>query len=479
MELKRKVVSGFVWHSTERFGGVIFQTLVSLMLARVLEPADFGLVSMLIVFSSVAQTIVDGGFSQALIRKQNASEKEYSSVFFINLIISAAIYLILLLLAHPIAAFYDVARLTEIAPYVFAVIPVNALGLIQTTRIIKDMKFKLSAKINLSAAVVSGIAALWAAYEGYGVWAIVVQIVLRDLLRVILMWLWNWWKPCGFSIGTLRGLFGFGSKMMVSGVVSQLAANAAQLFIGKVYNPTQLGLYYQSLKLRDTFAITLSQSVMNVSFPAFSELQDDRAKLREASRKVLIIMTFIIYPMMTGLMSITDDFFAVVLTEKWMGAVPYFRILCAASFFCPAVYVFINILRAKGRGTTILNLEFVKKGFMLVAVIAATFVSVKTVAWAMVASYALEAALNTAYAQKETGYTFGNLLHDSLPYAALTAVMSCCVLALDLAFHRTVLAIAVKIAAGAGIYILLASIFKVEAWVETRRILNEILHKKR
>ena len=482
MELKDRVVSGFFWHSAERFGAMAVQAVISILLARLLTPADFGLVAMLVVFSAVAQGVVDSGFSQALIRKKDASQLEYASVFYINVALSLLLYLLLLLAMGPIARFYEQPELTRYAPVLFAVIPVNAFGVVQNAVIFREMRFRVSAAINLTATIVTGVVAVAMAYTGFGIWALVFQIVGKEAVRVAMMWIWNRWLPgLRFSFGAVRELFAFGSKLMLAGIITQLSNNVAQLFIGKAYSASSLGLYYQAQKLRDMFSLTTSQAILNVSYPAFARLQDERDKLREASRKIIVAMSFVLFPVLMGLIGVAEGFFALVLGQQWMGAVPYFQIFCLSALFLPGSLVAFNILRARGRSDQVLKLDIFKRLAMLVMVAVAVFISVMAVVWAMLLFAVLDMVVNLIYANRQTGYTFRQFARDSVPYLLMSVVMLGCVWAAGLLspFMAPWLLLCLKIAVGAGVYILLARFFKTEAWMDMDIIVRQYRDKFR
>lgn len=475
MELKRRVAHGFFWHSLDRFGNTALQTLVSLILARLLTPADFGLVSIVVIFSLIAQSIVDSGFSQAIIRKQSPSDSDYTSVFYVNISVAAVVYTLLLLATPFIAKFYNQPQLNQIGPVLFSLVFVNALGFVQNTYLTKTLNFKLMSKITLSTSLVSGIIAIYMAYQGLGVWAIVTQMVLRDLLKVIAMWAIKSWRPKGWvRLSAIKELMGFGSTMMITGIIGQVSTNLSQLFVGRVYSPTMLGYYYQSQKLRDTFTNTISVSIMNVTFPALAELQHDRKKLREATRKVVIAMSFIMFPLLTGLIAMAEELFSLILTDKWLGAVPYFRIFCLAAYLIPAATTSFNILRIKGKGKFLLRLETAKQILLFSILFATINISIVAVAWAMVAYALVNMTLNHIYAAKENNYGFVALIKDSLPYAAISIAMLGGIIGVGLVVDIPLLwLVALKALIGASIYMGLSIVFKVEAWLEIKSILQK------
>jgi len=481
VELKRKVASGFVWHSVEKLAGTAFHTVVSLLLARMLTPADFGLVGMLVIFSAVSLALFDSGFSQALIRKENATESDYTSVLYINIAGAVTIYAILVVCSPLISEFYRQPELTLIAPVFFLSIPISAIGSVHGAILFRQMKFRLSAIINLAAAVISAAAALTLAVLGYGVWAIVVQIILRDMVRVLLLWLFGGWLPKGrsFSRDSIRGLFGFGGGMMVSGVLTQLSSNTAQLFIGRIYSPTALGLFHNSQKLKDTFVNVLEQSISNVTFPALSTIQDDTGKLCEASRKVMAVMSFAMFPLLGGLIVTAEDIFLTILTDKWLEAIPYFRLFCLSAFALPAGAVALNILKARGRGRLIMNIEMAKRTVMLLIIIATVYIGVMAVVVGVVAYAYLEAMVNLLYARCEIGIKRRSVTGAALPSLLLTAVMCASIMLIGLLPLSVGVMLLIKVITGATLYIGLAALLRIEVWSDICAILADTVKNNR
>lgn len=477
---KKEVAKGFVWHSAEKFGNTAFQTLISLFLARILTPSDFGLVAMLVIFSAVAQSISDSGLSQAIIRTKEPSQRDYTSAFYFNIALSLLVYAILLAATPLIADFYHEERLRSIAPIFFAIIPINALGFTQATYLLKTMDFKTSSKIVLLSSLLGGMIAVYMAWQGYGVWSIVGLNVSRDMFRVVLLWSWRSWRPTGgIDTSSLKNLLGFGSNLMVSGIISHISANVSQLLIGRVYNPATLGLYYQSQKQRDTFVTTLIIAFQNVTYPALSQIQDDKAKLCDASRKMVAVISFVLFPVLTGLILTAHEFFLLILTDKWLPAVPYFIVMCAASYFRPVDSVCYNILRVKGHGRLLLRLEVTRQIILFALLFATVYVSVMAVTVAMFVYAIVSMLLFSIYSRRDTGYRLRQQIADSMPYIALCAAMAAGVMAIAyLCSGLPLVWIAViKVISGAAIYGALAIAFNVEAWRETRNIIRKKSNK--
>lgn len=481
MELKNKVVSGVAWTATEKLGSVVLQLCVSVIIARLLAPAEFGLIAMLTVFTFISNSVTDSGFSIALLRKKSPTAEDYSSVFYFNVVVSLALYVLLVLLSYPIADFYDEPKLVAFAPVLFAIIPINALGIIQGVILQKKMDFRRLAAQNLTAAVVSGSVSIYLAYTGWGAWALVFQMLAMSIVRVAIMWSRGIWRPMAkFTIAPIRKFWSYSSRMFMTNILNVGFSNVSQMLIGKIYNPLQLGLYYQAQKLRDLPLTSITSSIMSVSFPAFSSLQDDRQKLHDAVHKIIITLAFVIYPLMMGLIAIAPELFEVALTDKWTPAVPYFQILCLTSLTVPISDTYVNVLNIKASGSKVFRLAVVRKLFALVVLCAALFVSVKAVAWAHVVFVTFDTLLYVYFSKKYLGTSVIRQIRSVLPYLLLTATMFLCVISVGWLFPSlaVVWILIIKVVVGAVVYISLAHAFRLEAWRDTSEILLGMLSKK-
>lgn len=481
MMLKKKVVHGFMWTAGERFGSLFVQLSVSLIVLRFLTPEDFGLIALLTIFSLIGYSIIDSGFSQALIRKQNAEEKDYNSIFYLNIGIALVLYFLLVTLTHPIARLFNRPELITYIPWVYLVLPLSSLGLIQTTIMTKRMNFRPLSTINLITTITSCAVLLSMAVYGFGPWAIVCQLLTVQVVRTSLLWMFSSWRPrLQFSVSSIKGMFGFGSRLFLVGLINQLFNNLSTYIIGRLYTPAQVGLYDKSLKLKENVSTSLSQSVQNVTFPALASFQENDTKLKLAGRQVVQVLSFILFPVMIGLTTIATEGFTIAGGEKWVPAIPYFRIFCLSAFFIPLSTVSMNILKSKGEGNLILSLEIVKKIFGIGIILYASTISVTALVWAYVIWTGFEMAVNIIWVKKITGYTFREQLTDTVPYLLLTGVMYTAVMGTGLLLENYPLyaSLLIKTGVGAVIYPLLAWIFKPKGWNETILIIKEVFLKK-
>lgn len=329
--LKHTVLSGMVWNAIERFGASLFLFISNLVLARLLSPDDFGCIAMLLVFISVSDAIIDGGFGSALIQKKNTTATDYSTVFYWNLLLSFLLYAVLYLCAPAIAGFYNIPLLDNVLKVQGIVLIINALVLIQQNILKKQIAFKKIAKINLTAIVAGTGMGILLAFLGCGIWSLVVKSLATGMVQCGIYWLGNKWRPeWVFSWKSFTGLFRYGSFMFLNSIANSLYYSALSLIIGRCFSSVELGYYSQANKLQDVPRNSISSVVTNVTFPVFSNIQEDRAKLRNAFSKCIRSVAFIQFPIIMVLIITARPLVAVLFTDKWLPMVPYFQILAFA-----------------------------------------------------------------------------------------------------------------------------------------------------
>lgn len=481
MKLKQQVVSGFLWSAIEKVGSLVILFFVQVILMRLLSPVEYGLLAIISAFSAIASSVVDSGFSQALIQKQGATEKDYNSVFYLNIAISIVLYLILCLASVPVAKFYNAPAISEVMPVLALILPINALTLIHNTIKIKRMEFKVLSKTNLTASLVSGIIAISLALAGYGKWALVANILTLYVMRAILLWIQSDWRPkAEFSINSVKGLFRLGSRLFATGLITQTFNNIPQLIIGKAYGTAHAGLYSQSIKFKDILSQAVALPVQNVTFPAFATIQDEDEKLKLSCRKVVNILSFALFPVMIGLVAVAEEAIYVAFKEQWLPAVPYFKILTLSAIFMPLTNICQNIMKAKAAGNLILTLELVKKTFALIIIIYAASISVMAMAWAYLIWMGFEMLVNIVFVRRVLDYRTSEQIRDTLPYLIMAGVMYCAVV---LCGHligdvKPIILLTTKMAIGVVVYLILAWIFKPDAWEEVAQIVKNALKKR-
>ena len=472
-QLRDKVASGVAWSVAEKVGSMLLQMAVSIIVARLLMPEDFGVMAIMTFFTALALVVVDSGFSQTLIRKTAPTADEYKSVFFFNITISLVLYAVLLAVAPAVARYYGLGIISRIAPVLFLVLPLNALCVIQNTIFTREFRFDLLSKINFTASLVAGIAAIGLAWAGVGVWALVGQRIGVMATRAVLLWSRGKWRADGrFVSGELRAMAPFSLRLMLTDIISAVYNNIAQMFIGKMYSASVLGYFNQAQKLKELPVASAMQSVQSVTYPALAKIKEDKAKFAESYRKVLMLTAFAMFPMMVGMIAVAEDMFALLLGERWLPTVPYFRVLALCGVFYPLAMIAYNVLKAGSDGAVIIRLEVAKKVIMT-AILALTIPhSAIAVAWGLVAMTAVEAFVNIAASLRFAQVGVLALARTLVPVALLTAVMYVAVSAVNSVLADWSIAWRFFVAVGTGVasYILVALSAKMEVVGELKEI---------
>jgi len=360
--IKNKAIRGIVWSAVEKFSRQGLMVLFSIIIARQLTPADYGLVAMLNIFMVVAQIFVDSGFVEALIQKQNRTDVDFSTTFWFNIGIALLIYVILFLGSSLIAEFYDEPLLKDLFVWNALIFIINAFRTVQQAKLNISMDFRRQAWISIIAVSVSGFVGFWMACNGYGVWTLVWQMLIYNLLNVVLLWISTGWIPSlVFSFESFKSLFGFGSKLLLSRTLHALYMNGSYLLVGKFYSPVQTGLYSQAITMTSFLPLVFNDVVARVAYPIECELQDDNTALQYRFYQFLRFNAFVTFPLMIGLAVLAEPLVRLLLTEKWMEVVPLIQILCFAWMWQPVSIMTWQILNAKRRSDYCLKSEVVKK----------------------------------------------------------------------------------------------------------------------
>lgn len=361
-DLKKKTAKGMLWSAVERFSTQGIQFLFGILLARLLTPNDYGMIAMLTIFIAVSQTFIDSGFGNALIRKLDRTEADKATVFFFNIFMAMACYGIIFLSAPLIAQFYSMPELTDILRILAINLIIQAFGSIQHLNLTIDLNFKTLAKVTFIGAIVGGTAGLICAYNGLGVWSLVVQQMATTSCRVILFWVLVHWRPkTFFNKSSFKNMFGFGSKLLASGLLNTLYDNIYDLIIGKAFAAATLGNYSRASHFANFPSSNVTGIFQRVTYPVLSKIQDDPDKLRKGYLKFLNMATLVIFPLMIGLAALAKPFILLVLTDKWFDVILILQIICIAQMWYPVHAINLNILQVMGRSDLFLKLEIIKK----------------------------------------------------------------------------------------------------------------------
>src|SRR5690554_5484202 len=358
MSIKKKAINGILWTFGQQIGVQGINFIVQIILARLLMPEAFGFIAMIQVFLAIGVALMDSGMTSSLIRTKDADQADYSTVFFINLFSSIIIYLILFFTAPFIASFFEQPLLELIIRVYTLSFIIQALVGVQSARLTKEMNFKLQMYMQIPSSVCGGVVGIILAYQGFGVWSLVWMHLVSTFLFMVQHWFKTKWRPSFiFDKQKLIYHFNFGYKLTLSAILSALYANSYTLLIGKVFSVNQLGFYNQANTLRLFPVRNLTAALQKVTYPLFSSIQDDNEKFKAVFKKITILVFFIICPVMFFLVGIAEPLFRLILTEKWLPAVPLFQILCIGTIFSPQSVYNLNIIITKGRSDLHFKLE--------------------------------------------------------------------------------------------------------------------------
>jgi O-antigen/teichoic acid export membrane protein len=415
-DIKEKAVRGVLWSSIERFSAQGIQFILGIFIARLLNPSDYGIIGMLAIFMAISDVFIDSGFSNALIRKTDRTETDFSTAFFFNIFVGVFFYFLLFFASPYIAIFYNSPILKSITKVIALNLFFNSLAVVQRTKLMIAIDFKKQTKISLIVIIISCFCGLIMAYKGFGVWALVFQSILNSGLNMIFLWFFVRWKPQkSFSPHSFRELFSFGSKLLISGLIDTSYRNIYTIVIGKKFPANDLGYYTRADQFAQFPSANLTGIFQRVMFPILSEIQDNDDKLREIYRKYLRLMAFIIFPLMFGLAAVAKPLILLLLTEKWSGIVLLLQILCLSYMWYPIHSINLSLLQVKGRSDFFLRLEILKKCIGVCILIITIPIGITAMCIGTIVSGFFSLIINTYYTGKTISVGFRKQMKDLLP----------------------------------------------------------------
>ena len=422
--LKQKATHGILWSALERVSVQGVQFIISIIMARLLTPDDYGLIGMLGIFLAISQSLIDSGFSQALIRKQDITETDFSTVFYFNIVVSFSIYLLLYSFAPSVAEFYNKTELCSVMRALCFVIVINSFSIVQNAKYIIKIDFKTIAKISLIATGLSGTIGIYLAYKGYGVWALVYQSLINATIRVMLLWLASKWKPLQtFSWSSFHELFSFGSKLMISALIEITYQNINPIIIGKIFSAGDLGNYSRAHHFSEFPSSNVTNILQRVTYPILCNIQNDEERLRNIYRRFLKLSSFLIFPLMTGLAAVAYPFISITIGDKWMFCAQLLQIICFNMMWYPVHAINLNLLQVKGRSDLFLRLEIIKKIFGITIICITVPMGVVAMCYGGIVSSIISLIINTYYTGKLINVGFLKQMRDLLPIICLSIGM--------------------------------------------------------
>ena len=476
--LKSKVFAGLFWKFAERISAQFITLLVSIVLARLLSPEDYGAVALIMVFITIANVFVSSGFGNALIQKKDADNLDFSSVFYVNILISLVLYAIIYLAAPAIADFYSMQILGPALRVLAIRIPVAAINSVQQAYVSRHMLFRRFFWATLFGTILSGFVGIFMAYSGYGIWALVAQYLTNTCTDTVVLWFTVRWRPerrC--SLERTAKLFSYGWKLLCSGLIDTGYSQLTSLLIGKFYTASDLAYYNQGSKFPQMIVININSAIDSVLFPALSRFQDNKERLKAMTRRSIQVSSYIMWPMMLGFAAVAEPFIRIVLTDKWLPCIPYLRIFCISFGLWPIHTANLQAIKAIGRSDLFLRMEIIKKVLGLLLLVAALPHGPLAIAGCMIISDLVCTFVNAAPNVRLLGYSIREQYLDILPIFLVSLVMAVIVNSLERLGFNDFITLAMQIAAGGAIYLAASLIFRPEGFIFILRNLKERMHR--
>lgn len=474
--LKEKTVKGVTWTFTEQMltRGVNF--LIGIILARLLSPTDYGLVGMLGIFLTISQTLVNGGLTSALIQAKNPSDKDFSTVYIVNLVLSFVFYGILFVLAPAIAGFYDQPLLKHLLRVISLILIIGALSSVHGTKLSIKLDFKTKTYISLIASVFSGVVGIICAYKSMGVWALAAQSIASSIAITILSLLFLRWIPrLEFSKESFKRLFGFSSKILASCLIHDIYSGSYSLVIGKRFSPADLGQYSRAGQFPGIANGTIMGALDKVAYPVLSKVQDDDTLLIRVYDKYIQISCFILFPVLLGICGCARPMVSLLLTDKWLPCVPFMQILCFSFLTECITKINLNLLFVKGRSDFVLRLEIIKKIIAFSILFISMFFSLKVMCYGQVLNAFIALYLNTHYTKKILGYSFGKQVKSVYPYFLISLIVLAEALCFSTMIQNNWISLGVSVTVGGITYFLLSKLFGLYAEQEFEGYIKQFL----
>lgn len=478
-DLKEKAIKGVSWSVIDNLANSGITFLIGVILARILSPAEFGLIGMITIFIAVSNSIVDSGFSSALIRKVKPKDIDYNTVFYFNLCLGIGLYLILFYSAPAISLFFKEPSLISITRVMGTILIINAFGIVQRSLLVKEVDFKTQTKISLIASIISGIVGIAMALKGFGVWSLVGQQISRQLLNSIFLWVFNTWRPAlEFSKESFHELFGFGLKLMIADIINTIYNNIYFLIIGKFYSAAQLGQYTRADQFNSIFSSNLTNVVQRVSYPVLCSIQDDDGRLKSTYQLVIKTTMLVAFSSMLSLAAVAKPLILILIGEKWLPAVGYLQIICFTGMLLPLHAINLNMLMVKGRSDLLLRLEFIKKTIAIIPISLGIFYGIEFMLWGSVFLSFASYLLNSYYSARLINYSTWAQIKDITPLFLISIFVAAAMWSITFLNYSIWITLPSQCILGLTITIAIYETIKSTEYFELKRILLSIIKIK-
>lgn len=468
-----KVFSNFIWRFAERCGAQLVTFIVSIVLARILTPSDYGTIALVTVFTTILQVFIDSGLSTALIQKKDADDLDFSSVFYFNFVICIILYLIMFVSAPFIADFYKDSSLVSIVRVISLTLIISGVKGVQQSYVSRHMLFKRFFFSTLGGTIFSAILGIIMAYAGFGVWAIVFQQLSNNAIDTLILWITVKWRPIKkFSWSRLKNLLSFGWKMLASSLLDTVYNNLRNMIIGKLYTSADLAFYNQGDKFPKLIVTNINTSIDSVLLPTMSNEQDNHVRVKDMTRRAIKISTYIMAPLMIGLAFCAKPIVQIVLTDKWLPCVPYLQIFCISYLFWPIHTANLNAIKAMGRSDLFLKLEVIKKFMGMILLLITMNISVMAMAYSLLISGLISQVINSWPNRYLLKYSYIDQIKDILPNIVMALIMGVFVYFINYLNLSVLVSLMVQIILGGIIYLVLSIFTKNDSFIYLINILK-------
>ena len=476
--LRNKTVKGVGWSFADSILGQGITFLVGLVLARLLTPDEYGLIGIITIFITVLNSIVDSGFSNALIRKQHTTQADYNTVFITNMVFSILMFVLLFFAAPAIATFFKRPELVNLTRVMGLVVIFNALSIVQNTILTKRLDFKTKTKASLISAVVSGIIGIGMAIKGFGVWSLVGQSLSRQLLNSCCLWFFNrWWPQLKFSLSSFKEMWSFGWKLLVSKLIDTIWKELYQVVVGKFYSPATLGQYTRGKQFAQILSANITSVVQRVSFPTLSEIQDDKTRLVNAYRIIIRTTMFVTTSLMFALAGVAHPFIYCLVGPQWDQAASFLPLICISMSLYPLHAINLNMLQVQGRSDLFLKLEIIKKAIAVVPILLGIFLNIYWMLIGTIISGIISFFLNSYYSGKMIGYSSLDQLKDILPFYGIGLLVAVSVYFFRYLPLSNYIVLAIQILTGIIVFVGICFVFKVNEYQDLKQLLLQYMSK--
>ena len=478
--LKNKTIKGVGWSAADALLGQGVTFIVGLVLARLLSPDEYGLIGICLIFTTVLNGIVDSGFSNALIRKKDVTDEDYNTMFTTNMAISIVLYVLLFISAPFVSDFFHRVELTALVRVTGLILFFNALSITQVTILTKNIDFKTKTKASLVSAIISGVIGIAMAFMGYGVWSLVAQQLSKQLLYTLCLWvLSKWWPKFTFYKDSFKYMWGFGWKLLASGILNNVWNQLYQVVIGRCYTSSTLGHYTRANEYASIFSSNLTSIVQRVSHPVLAEIRDDKERMVLGYRKVIKVTMFVTAVCMISLGAVSEPLIYTLIGTKWHEAATYLPLICISMSLYPLHAINLNILQVLGRSDIFLYLEILKKIVGIVPIVIGIFCGIYYMLLASILTGVISLYLNTWYTGKTLNYSFWKQLRDITPsyFTALVIAFAVYFLKyLSLPYYAVLM---LQIIVGIVACITISEIFKFDEYKELKTIVIKVVNRKK